>query len=448
MQSKKAVIRILPSASFEIRFPKKLADALGIRDGKVYPVFCGQRGYPALARVSRRSNRALRISRPLGRELLIPSGVTLNVCLDQHGTVRLGPAIGVFVNLRLLARLGGNRIPKSASQMISVNRAKKLDCLIYFYSVSGIDFPGKRVMGYYFRNGSWRLAWLPLPEVIYDRWVGFRHEEKKRAKRIRKRVNDAKIPRINAVDWLNKWKTQSVLHKCPELAGNLPHTVIYRSVDDIRQMLEVYPRVFLKAFFGSHGSEVIMVTKVAEGYSITSRKNRFLAGSLDEVDSYARNYMKNKRFIVQQGVTLLKAGNRSMDFRIFIAKNGSGKWTVVYNLARVAQPDMPITNVALGADDVHALDAMQSAGLSAKAARILNRRAWQLSVRVGCCLEKSFGSLGELGIDVGIDIHGKLWVLEANSKPDRDLPPQFGYYSRQQYVRAIQYSMFLAGSSK
>lgn len=31
------------------------------------------------------------------------------------------------------------------------------------------------------------------------------------------------------------------------------------------------------------------------------------------------------------------------------------------------------------------------------------------------------GDLGELGIDMGIDVHGGLWIIEVNSKPSKNL---------------------------
>ncbi|TGE31490.1 hypothetical protein E4K68_16545 [Desulfosporosinus sp. Sb-LF] len=33
-------------------------------------------------------------------------------------------------------------------------------------------------------------------------------------------------------------------------------------------------------------------------------------------------------------------------------------------------------------------------------------------------LEATFGTLGEVGLDVSLDEDGKLWLLEANSKPN------------------------------
>jgi hypothetical protein len=38
-------------------------------------------------------------------------------------------------------------------------------------------------------------------------------------------------------------------------------------------------------------------------------------------------------------------------------------------------------------------------------------------------IEKEFGPFGEIGMDIGVDETGKVWLLEANSKPSK-LPEQ------------------------
>jgi hypothetical protein len=42
---------------------------------------------------------------------------------------------------------------------------------------------------------------------------------------------------------------------------------------------------------------------------------------------------------------------------------------------------------------------------------------------IACYIEKEFGPFGEIGIDIAVDKTGKVWLLEANSKPTK-LPEQ------------------------
>jgi len=36
------------------------------------------------------------------------------------------------------------------------------------------------------------------------------------------------------------------------------------------------------------------------------------------------------------------------------------------------------------------------------------------------CIQKSYGTFGEIGIDFAIDKQGELWFIECNAKPGKD----------------------------
>ncbi|GEM_PF-4402130 len=44
-----------------------------------------------------------------------------------------------------------------------------------------------------------------------------------------------------------------------------------------------------------------------------------------------------------------------------------------------------------------------------------------LSRKVARLLEKRFVMLGELSVDFALDTEGKVWIIEVNGKPDRNL---------------------------
>jgi len=72
-----------------------------------------------------------------------------------------------------------------------------------------------------------------------------------------------------------------------------------------------------------------------------------------------------------------------------------------------------VTNTALGADEIiiGKNDPFPYAGSCWKDIE-------EFSLKVALALEACFGMHGEIGLDVGIDEHGKLWLIEANSKPN------------------------------
>src|SRR5690606_6497209 len=55
------------------------------------------------------------------------------------------------------------------------------------------------------------------------------------------------------------------------------------------------------------------------------------------------------------------------------------------------------------------------------------------------------GHLGEVGVDLGVDRRGHVWLIEANSKPFRRLTRQDPVKVRLTIVRPLGYACFLAG---
>lgn len=441
----KMTIGFFPSSGFEAKFPVEIAAQLGLKDGGAFPICCGQRIQTAVARVLETGDAMLSLSQCLGEQLLVPPGVTINLRREPGGEVRLGPAVGVFVNQRQIAKFEKGLVPGSSSSIENANVSEKLDCLLFFFSLSGIDYPGNRIKGYYFSAGSCHSGWLPFPDVIYDRGVNFLPDQRAQVEHFRKTVYDAKIPRVNSVDAFGKWRTYQALSKCPEVAGILPPTVVLRSLEDVRVMLAAFPAVILKGEYGRRGKQIMLLTKKEKGYRIVSCKGSLVVNSWKDARIQVEKFIRKKSFVVQKAVSLLNVDGRNMDFRVLIAKDGRGQWTVAYNLARIARSGMPFTNGALGAEGMGAIEALRFAGYSDQVAHLLVWKARQLSLQVGCCLEQSFGPLGVAGIDIGLDTEGKFWLFEVNSKPEK--PPRLGNHTRLHYVRPLQYSMFLAGFS-
>ena len=73
----------------------------------------------------------------------------------------------------------------------------------------------------------------------------------------------------------------------------------------------------------------------------------------------------------------------------------------------------------------------------------------QLAVQVARALENETGAIGELGIDIGIDVNGKVWFIEANLKPARRVFILIGEPStrRMSVRKPMLYARHLAGFS-
>ncbi|TGV23672.1 YheC/YheD family protein, partial [Mesorhizobium sp. M00.F.Ca.ET.186.01.1.1] len=78
---------------------------------------------------------------------------------------------------------------------------------------------------------------------------------------------------------------------------------------------------------------------------------------------------------------------------------------------------------------------------------LMSERVSEASIRLATAIEQAKGiDLGELGLDMGIDIHGHVWMFEANSKPGRSIFKHSRLRQADQESRKllVDYSCYLA----
>jgi hypothetical protein len=348
--------------------------------------------------------------------------MTLNIKRENED-IYLGPVVGMFTNNHNF-----KLYKKGIGQLYHGRGALAESCLFYVYSLYSIDWKNRRVRGYTLLPTSekWVRGWFPMPDVIYDRGVGFEQEEKSTVKEIRKIFrNYLKIKFINKRDYLSKKETYEKLSKFPEAREYLPRTMTYTSFNDLIIMLKQYDFIFLKASLSSGGKKVLSIEKEEKKYRLifySGGLNELILNDIEEVRDYVEKYTKGRVFIIQEGIRLLKYKGSVFDMRLLTIKNKEGKWRVMSNWCRIANSNYTITNYCAGGG-LELYENMYPDLSSSLCTRKIpdEREIERVTIMLAEYIEKAFGSFGEIGMDIAIDVYGKLWFIEANSKPDKDL---------------------------
>ena len=68
-----------------------------------------------------------------------------------------------------------------------------------------------------------------------------------------------------------------------------------------------------------------------------------------------------------------------------------------------------------------------------------------ISIKAACLLEKQLGHLAELSVDFGLDHANKLWIIEINGKPDKQLYAELDdpKLMEQVYLTPLEYALYL-----
>ncbi|WP_053377791.1 YheC/YheD family protein [Paenibacillus sp. FJAT-27812] len=211
----------------------------------------------------------------------------------------------------------------------------------------------------------------------------------------------------------SKWKKTESLLQDKKLRGNVPMTKRYSNLT-LKAMLDSYSMVYVKPNTGTGGSGVMRVEKLTEGYKYqlltTTRKFtsfRSLAKSISR-------RTKDRSYLIQRGIHLLKYKGRSIDLRVMVQKNVKGKWEPTGEIGRIGHHAKIVTNVCKGGTSKPVEMLLESRVDDMKAFKQKLRR---LGLQTAYQLNRTFKSLNEIGMDVGVDRKLKLWIIEVNTRP-------------------------------
>ena len=430
--------------------PKNIFDTLKLSEKESYTIHFGLSVQDSLINFSEVEEKNMYFPENVFNQLHLLEYSTFNIWKTGND-IFLGPVVGIFVPNVFMK--GATRKKHHYFVKHFIHASASENCLSYFFSAIDIDWSEKKIKGYTFipELSKYTFRWFPLPNVLYDKYVGFNRKEKPLVKQLRRRFkSNPNIKLINNLNMLGKWEVCEALTKHPEAKKYVPDTIIYKNFDDVRHMLNKNDFIFIKSFYGSGGKEVLSIEKFNDKYKLNFYKNGAkgtLLDNINEVQEFVAKFIGKKKFVIQQGIKLLTYEGRSMDIRMFIMKNAAGMWESIFKGARIAKGEFTITNTRAGGEyaiyeQVYPQLKKQYPLLEVPTAEKLDEAA----IMLASYIEKELGGFGEIGLDIGIDINGGIWILEANSKPDKEIEADILDINGKPWIELVP--QFYKGTSK
>jgi hypothetical protein len=218
---------------------------------------------------------------------------------------------------------------------------------------------------------------------------------------------------------VGKWTKHNLMLEDEKLAAFLPDTQ-YLDRTSLPIMLDKYNQIMVKPCLGFQGRGIIQISSLSdESLELhIERRKSFVSKKENIYDYLKENHFprKRQRYIVQQRIPLATINNNPFDVRVMVQrKKDSLEWVVTGKLVRVAANNFVVTNVAKTVLSVE--DAINKSLINNDRVKDIVADLEEVSLLIAKKLVNTYTQKRVYGIDLGIDLEGKVWIIEANLRP-------------------------------
>ncbi|WP_051251202.1 YheC/YheD family protein [Paenibacillus harenae] len=297
---------------------------------------------------------------------------------------------------------------------------------VYVFAADGYHAESGTLHAYRYQHNGWSRQAAPLPDIVYDRC--FYTETAQRISCLRMLDSmSARKPHVLLNGSLPaKLAVYASLKDDPMLKEHLPES---ESCESAEQLLKLLPRhkrgIVLKPSAGMQGRGLMHIKRCPHNLSLLVRgrtgRNRHFSRTFADDRTFAgwiESRITRHSYFIQPYLELSGEDGKPFDVRVLMQKDGTGRWASSGTAVRCGQAGSLTSNLHGGGGAGRA-DSLLAAKFGKIESERLIEQIHTISKQTAERLESRFGRFAELGLDYGIEPDGRLWLLEANSKPGR-----------------------------
>lgn len=384
--------------------------------------YAGNRACPVgpVRKTLKSQKELVSLSKGVAERLKLPSFPLLVYHSDAQ-SLYIGPIIGVLASS---LRAGGNpgrfesRIYKEM-----IKHARKRGVLVFLFSYRGTCRYKNLIEGVTTdEEGQWVQGVYPRPDIVYNRIRRRKIEKEPEIQALLKQYDEDPHVFLFNSRYLSKWEVYRAACTVPMVSSLFPLTLQFNR-QNLETMLESYDQVLLKPDKGSLGKGIIKVV------ALSDKHFRFAASSdphtwyncrsiSDLYSALKKQTVIPEDFLLQQVVDLCRLKGRVFDIRAQFQKDGTGTWVITGAAVRVAGKNQFVTHIPNGGRAENYQRVIRRIFRNPAIKTALDDQLAYICRHVPVLLEKRLElALAIVSMDIAIDLQGKMWILEVNSKP-------------------------------
>jgi len=358
------------------------------------------------------------------------------------------PLIGILTMDDPAEMFRGNR-----NNFIDIIRTgSELGVSVCVVTVKDLKLKHRKMIGYVFDSakGTWSPQTIGLPHVLYNR-IPLRQDEAlpEVQQTLQACVRHPHIRMFNPA-FFNKWSLFEWLSKGKTTAKYIPTTRKVTTLQEFDSLFKLHSSVYLKPIGGKAGKGIMKADRMSDRLG---RKPEYILSVQDTKGSVVYKYPNisrrwgkikeetgQEKSFARRATPRARHKKRPFDLRLLVQKNAKGQWDVTGVGARLAGKLSITTHVPRGGS-IDDPEKLLASTFGIDGAKKIIQRTRRAALAIARQVEKKSGHmLGEMSMDMGVDIHGGIWFFEANSKPMKFDEP---HIRKKSLERIVHYSLFL-----
>lgn len=348
--------------------------------------------------------------------------------------------ISLEVNLLItIGMLHHRKNPESVIKSYAYAAAAKAEgAELLFFSPRTVEFETKTINGCVLESGNWQRTVRPFPDVIYNTGSP---EKLARSSEIVNKLKET-IPFTT----YSIGHKMSVYNRLKKFGGFSQYLIPSETIHSIRQffiLMDTYRRIVFKPVNGRKGKDITLVKRIGDQFHLQIDTTEYQY-SWDELKKYVSKKLNEETYLAQPYINCRTKSGNAYDFRLHVQKNGVGQWVITSVYPRISPDGSIVANINSGGSTNYLIPFLKQE--FGDEYFDIKRYLEHFSLRLADHLDKIqyeyfSETIDELGIDVGLDDMGKIWIYEVNWRPG--CPPTF-YLEMDAVKNTIQYAIFLA----
>lgn len=215
--------------------------------------------------------------------------------------------------------------------------------------------------------------------------------------------------------------------------------------------MQKYNTLVAKPSGGSHGRGIVAVFRPSKNgaYRVIGRtkQNRPVTFTFQNINQsllWLHRFIGKNRYILQPYLQLYTPEYLPFDIRVLMQKDSHKLWQLTGMAVRIGSPYSLTSNLHGGGKAEKWKSFLRRLPFDQQTISRIEKDIRTICERLPNFIESRHGRLCELGIDIGIDLKSRVWLLEVNSKPGRQVFRQSG--DRHVYLMAIKRPLLYANA--